>query len=131
MSFSFANSGASVTLGATRVELGLRALGYGTSLTGLGKVIPSVHSNRVVYAYPSLSEWYTNGPLGLEQGFTIPRAPAGHSAGPLTLSIALSGNAHASLTNSGQGVVFSRAGGPSLLYSRSRAVQETALKGPC
>ena len=37
-------------------------------------------ANRVTYAHPGLSEWYVNGPLGLEQGFTIPRAPAAGTA---------------------------------------------------
>ena len=80
-----------------------------------------MQANRVTYAHAGLSEWYANGPLGLEQGFTIPRAPSGHPAGPLTLSMALSGNVHTSLAYGGQSITLSRAGGPSLHYSGLRA----------
>ncbi len=114
---AFAARGSRVSSGATRVGLSLRAVGYGASLSALGAVAPRVKANRVVYARAGLSEWYANGPLGLEQGFTIPRAPAGHPAGALTLSMALSGNAHASLASGGQSITFSRAGGPVLRYS--------------
>ncbi len=38
----------------------------------------------------SLEEWYENGPLGLEQGFSVERAPAG--AGPLLFELEVSGD---------------------------------------
>jgi len=113
----FGPSGPSVRSGATRVRLSLQAVGYGASLTSLGAVTPHVKANRVTYAHAGVSEWYANGPLGLEQGFTIAKAPSGRQAGPLTLSMALSGNAHASLAAGGQSITLSRAGGPSLRYS--------------
>jgi hypothetical protein len=70
---SFTASGVSVTSGATRVGLGLRGVGYGSSLTALGAVAPQAHSNRVLYKHADVTAWYSNGPLGLEQGFTIAR----------------------------------------------------------
>ncbi len=117
LTLSFHGSGVSISSGATRVGLSLQAVGYGTSLRALGSVAPRVRANRVVYARAGLSEWYVNGPLGLEQGFTIPRAPSGHPAGPLTLSMALSGDAHASLGSGGKSITLSRTDGPSLRYS--------------
>ncbi len=117
LSVRFGRSGVSVSSGATRVGLSLQAVGYGTSLRALGEVAPRVKANRVVYARAGLSEWYVNGPLGLEQGFTIPRAPTRHPAGPLTLSMALSGNTRPSLGSGGQSITLSRAGGLSLRYS--------------
>ena len=92
-------------------------MGFGASLRALGAVAPRVNANRVSYARAGLSEWYANGPLGLEQGFTIPRAPAAHPAGALTLSMGLSGNARASLASGGQGITFRRMGRPVLHYS--------------
>jgi hypothetical protein len=83
----------------------------------VGHVSPSAHANRVLYRHSSLSEWYANGPLGVEQGFTIARSPAGHTAGPLTLSIALSGNAQVSLASAGRSIVFTRAGKTGLRYT--------------
>ena len=38
------------------------------ALTGIA---PRASANRVTYARGPISEWYVNGPLGLEQGFTI------------------------------------------------------------
>jgi len=117
LSSSFGRSGVSVSSGSTHVGLSLQAVGYGSSLAALGEVAPRVKNNRVVYARAGLSEWYVNGPLGLEQGFTISTALAGHPAGPLTLSMALSGNARASLASGGQGITLSRAGRVALRYS--------------
>jgi hypothetical protein len=113
----FDDSGVLIGAGATEVGLGLRAVGYGRSLRALGVVFPAADANRVTYGLGGMSEWYANGPLGLEQGFTIPRPLADRDdGGPLTLSIALSGNAHPSLGMGGRRVTFSRAGGPTLRY---------------
>ncbi len=116
LSVRFDRSGISLNSGETQLGLSLRAVGYGTSLGALGPVAPRLKANRVLYERAGLSEWYANGPLGLEQGFTIARRPAGHPAGALTLSMALSGNAHASLGAGGQSITLSRAGGSSLRY---------------
>ncbi len=113
----FARSGVSLSSGAARLRLSLLAVGYGSSLRAVGDLTPRVKANRVLYARAGLSEWYVNGPLGLEQGFTLPRAPSGHPHGPLTLSMALSGNVHASLTATGQSLMLTRAGEPVLRYS--------------
>jgi RHS repeat-associated protein len=105
----FGRSGVLVGSGKAQLGLSLRAVGHGTSLLALGDVVPRAHANRVVYAREGLTEWYANGPLGLEQGFTIPRALAGSSAGPLTLSMALLGKTHASLNDDRQDLTFSHA----------------------
>jgi hypothetical protein len=117
LSTSFTRSGVSVRSGTTHVGFSLLGVGYGSMLAPVGQVAPSAHANRVVYRRSGLSEWYANGPLGLEQGFTIPRAPGGYPTGPLTLSIALSGNARASLANGGQGITLDRAGKTVLRYT--------------
>jgi FG-GAP repeat len=119
---SFSSAGASVSADGTRVRMSLRGIGYGSSQTTVAAVAPSAHGNRVVYAHPGLSEWYDNGPLGLEQGFTLVRAPAGRRTGPLTLSIALSGNAPASLAGHSETVILSRAGKPTLRYAGLTAI---------
>ena len=78
-------------------------------------VKPSVDANRVTYEHGQVSEWFVNGPAGLEQGFTVPRAPAAGAPGVLTLSIAVSGNARASLSHGAQSVTLSH-GARSLRY---------------
>ncbi len=112
----FGRSGTSIRSGALEAQLGLRAVGYGGSLAPVGEPSPRAAGNRVVYAHGAVSEWYANGPLGLEQGFTLTRAPSVNAAGPLTLSIALSGNARAALSSGGQSLTLSRSGAPSLRY---------------
>jgi hypothetical protein len=111
-------NGAGVLLHARGLQLGLslRAVGYGRALHALGAATPSGAGNRVTYTHAGIGEWYVNGPLGLEQGFTLTRAPANGEAGPLTLAIAMSGNARASLAAGGQSVTFTGARGESLRY---------------
>jgi hypothetical protein len=102
--------------GATQVGLSLRGVGFGSSLGAVDRTPPRAQANRVRYAHGGLSEWYVNGPLGLEQGFTIPRAPAGSANAPLTLSLAISGNVHAALATGADSIVFTSRLGPSLRY---------------
>jgi len=118
----FGRAGVGVRDGALEAGLSLRAVGFGGSLAAVGESAPSAAGNRVLYARGGLSEWYVNGPLGLEQGFTLARAPTGREAGPLTLAIALTGNAHAALASRGRGITLSRAGGPSLRYGALAAM---------
>jgi len=113
---TFAASGVTIATGSARLGLRLQGIGFGSALKPLGRANLRAHANRVSYARAGVSEWYANGPLGLEQGFAIPRAPAGGSAGPLTLSLALAGNTVPALGAGGSAIVLSRSGRPVLLY---------------
>ncbi len=103
------------------MALGLSATGFGRALAPVGAARPQASGNRVSYARDGLSEWYANGPLGLEQGFTIQRPPAGARRGALTLSMRLGGDARAGLGADGASVSFSAPGGPTIGYSGLRA----------
>ena len=123
---SFSSSrGVLVSSAGTRVGLDLSAIGYGSALRPVDRVNPTAHLNRVSYGHGSVGEWYVNGPAGLEQGFSIPRALAGSSSAPLTLRLALSGNAHSSLAADRQSITFSRAGSPAFRYSGLVATDAT------
>ena len=50
--------------------------GYGSRLHAPRAVAPTGSGNRVLYRHGSVNEWYVNGPVGLEQGFTIAHGPA-------------------------------------------------------
>jgi hypothetical protein len=113
----FASWGVQIASGNLGVGLSLSAMGYGRSLESLGRVTPRVKANRLLYERTALSEWYANGPLGLEQGFSIARTPSGHPAGPLTLAMALSGDAQVSLASGGQSLTLHHAGSASLRYT--------------
>jgi IPT/TIG domain/FG-GAP repeat len=112
----FAAAGVEIASRGETVGLALRAAGYGSSLPAVAAVVPTFDANRVIYAHGPLSEWYVNGPLGLEQGFTLARALSQRASGPLTLSLALSGDARASLAGAGRSVSFSRPGASPLRY---------------
>lgn len=124
---SFTSAGVSVRSGTTRVAFSLRGVGYGdaSELTALAPTTPTIRQGRVLYAHRGLTEWYANGPLGLEQGFTIARPPARHAAGPLMLSLALTGNAHPTLTADGQSITLSRGGRTVLRYTGLSASDAT------
>jgi phosphodiesterase/alkaline phosphatase D-like protein len=113
----FDRSGLSLSSARNRVGLSLRAVGYGASLNALSQVAPRVHTNRVSYVHPGLTETYVNGPLGLEQTFAIAKAPAGRQTGALTLAMAISGNVQPSLRAGGQSLTFGNDGKTVLRYS--------------
>jgi hypothetical protein len=112
MHASFSSGGVLVGAPGGQVTMSLRGLGRGATLGSVASVKPSAHANRVYYNRGGgLIEWYANGPLGLEQGLTLNRPPAGGSGG-LGLSFAL-GGARASFDD-GQ-IVFSNAAGKQIL----------------
>ena len=61
---------------AARLGLALRSIGYGDELRPVAAAAPTATKNRVEYRRGGLTEWYVNGPLGLEQGFTLAAPPA-------------------------------------------------------
>jgi Divergent InlB B-repeat domain len=61
------------------------------AVRSVGLVRPRMAGNRVVYPHRGVSEWYANGPLGLEQGFVVRSRAVG--GGPVALAVALRGNA--------------------------------------
>jgi hypothetical protein len=121
LSASFTRSGVSVRSGIAEAGLSLLAVGYGSTLAPVAQVAPSAHSNRVLYQYPGLDEWYANGPLGLEQGFTVAPAPARSAMEPLTVALALSGNVLPRLAERGHGLTLVQAGHTVLRYADLQA----------
>jgi trimeric autotransporter adhesin len=111
----FGAAGVWVRSGSSDFRLRVSAVGLGDRLTGIGASKPVASGNRVTYPRAGLSEWYANGPMGLEQGFTVMR-PGVRGAGPLTLSMTLSGNLRGSLTAGAHGLVLSRGRRPVLAY---------------
>ena len=114
----FTPSGVKVGAGPATWSLALRAYGYGDELQAVSVVPPQAMANRVEYQRGVLTEWYLNGPLGLEQGFTIASPPAGEAAAPLTLALTISGHLTASIESGGNNVVLSRADGKAVLAYR-------------
>jgi hypothetical protein len=71
-------------------KMTLRGYGYEIVLSPLRAAVPRAKLNRVEYRRGSLTEWYVNGPAGLEQGFTITKPPGQANHRPLTIMLSLS-----------------------------------------
>jgi len=120
LSARFDSAGVSVAAGATHLAISLRAVGYAGVMRVLPAVAPQATQNRVLFTRDGIQEWYVNGPLGLEQSFTVEESPASvpaHRSEPLTLAIAFSGNARPSLNRGLEGITLQRTGAPTLGYS--------------
>jgi hypothetical protein len=104
-----------------RTHFDLTGVGSGAAVGWLPSVRPAASANRVVYGRAGVSEWYTNGPLGIEQGFTVGRA-LGHKPGSaLVLRLAVGGELRPKLMPGGKGVEFTRGGIPVLTYGELAA----------
>jgi hypothetical protein len=111
VSATYDRSGVRLAGAGVVLRLSLQGVGYGAVATPVGEASPTAHANRVGYDRGRLREWYRNGPLGVEQGFTIERPPPGAANGPLTLTMSLDANAHATLAPDAQSVTLRHAGG--------------------
>ena len=94
------------------------------------KSTPSGEDNRVSYARNgTLTEWYLNGPLGIEQGFDVRTRPKG--AGPLVLRLEYEGDLTAHAAEDGSQVVFhDKDGRVALGYSDVYALDATGRSLP-
>jgi hypothetical protein len=103
----FTVQGVEVRHDDAHVRLTLDSYGHGS---GLSKVTSAsatrVDENRVEYRHAGIAEWYVNGPLGLEQGFTVSQA-GNNSTGPLTVALALAGNMTARVNDDGKSAILS------------------------
>lgn len=92
----FTSDGVAVRSGSAIWKMNVSAYGHGSTLNPAPPAVPEVHANRIQYQHGPLTEWYLNGPLGLEQGFTVGQAAGRRKDGPLTVAMALAGNLTAS-----------------------------------
>jgi len=106
----FGSAGVEMGAGGTRFALRPFAWGYGPELEALRAGTTQALDNMVVLERGAVGEWYVNGPLGLQQGFTVPRPPQG-GGGPLTIALALEGVRPGPVDSDGRGVALSGAGG--------------------
>ena len=122
-SADFSDSGVRVSARGGRLALSVAGVGYGSSLRALGSRAPSADRNRVWYADGVLTQWFENGPLGLEQGFTLRAPPAGAARGPVTIALRVEGSLRARLVGGREAVDFIAPGaGVVLRYVGLRAV---------
>jgi hypothetical protein len=108
----FSPAGVLVRTAHIAVRIRLAGYYYGNHRVPVRPVAPRAAANRVAYRDGPLTQWYVNGPAGLEQGFTVREPPArrGQPAKRSPLALALAVTGHARLAPGHGGVVFHRAG---------------------
>jgi hypothetical protein len=116
VSAEFTLEGVTFRQAANLWAMSLRSYGYPDTMHTTKAADPRGTHNRVEYRRGVLTEWYVNGPLGLEQGFTLARAPGKPAGKPLTLAFALSGNLTASVDPGGRSLTLRKGGSAALRY---------------
>jgi len=82
-------SGFMVSAGQARWGLSLEGWGCPEGVQRVAPAVPAASANRVELRRGALVEWYENGPLGLQHGYTVEAPPAGCGAGePIRLVLA-------------------------------------------
>jgi hypothetical protein len=104
-------------VGAERWGMTLKGYGFGDKLRSVRAAARGANANRVQYARGELTEWYGNGPFGLEQGFTLRLTPGKSNGEPLTLTLALSGSLSAFVDPGARGLSLRKNGAPVLRYT--------------
>lgn len=128
---NFTSQGVEVHSGHQRWRIALRGYGYGDILKPPHTASPRVHFNRVEYQRGALTEWYVNGPLGLEQGITLQKRPGQADGRPLTIALAFEGDLTAAVDEGGTGLTLSGGEGQAKLRYRGLfAYDATGRKMP-
>jgi hypothetical protein len=101
--------------GSDTWSMALAQVGHGDITQPVGVATVQAQQNRVTYNYGALSQWFVNGPAGLEQGFTLSQDPVGSDGtAPLLVDIRLGGSVHATANAAGDALTLSRSDGSTL-----------------
>ena len=109
---------------------GMRLYGYGREghIAEVSPTQPNAEGNRVEYGHSGITEWYVNGPLGLQQGFTISHAPHTHLSGRLVVRVGLSGDVMSEVSERGESVALRQVSGSAELLYGGLYVYDSAGK---
>ena len=90
--------------------------GRGTLLDHVAAPSLTAEGNRVEYQYPAgVTEWYVNGPLGLQQGFTFESKPSPQIEGPLVVRQTMSGDVTVEVNGNGTSALLRSQESPNAL----------------
>jgi len=106
---TFDSRGIAIGTGNRRWHIALAGYGYGDELQPVQRAFPRGRDNQIEYCRGPLREWYMNGPLGVEQGFTLTAPPLrveGQRTAHLTVGLDLSGDLLAATDPDGQGLTI-------------------------
>ena len=104
--------GYTTTFGAEGITVSTEAWSWSMQLQGYDMTLPIAEANTTTYERDGLTEWYINGPVGLEQGFTL-HEPAGRIA---TLELALLGDLTPTLVDEQTMILQTASGVTALRY---------------
>jgi trimeric autotransporter adhesin len=121
----FTSGGVKLRASRTQWRMAFVGYGYGEALRSSAPVAPQAKLNRVEYRRGELTEWYVNGPGGLEQGFTLAAAPGKSNGQPLTIALAVSGNLRGTVQKDGHELKLEGIGGNDLRYAGLSAFDAT------
>jgi len=97
----FSAAGLHIQAGGAQWTLALQGVGYGDAAQAVNTVMPTAMDNRLEYTRDTLTEWFVNGPVGLEQGWTLTSPPAprlNREENGLMLALVLTGKARLDAT---------------------------------
>jgi len=97
--------------GGASWHLRLAAVGDGALTAPVVETAPVADGTRVTYRHGDLTEWYVNGPVGIEQGFTLATPPARSDTVAIALDVT---GAQPTLT--GDAVLLTLPGGETQRY---------------
>jgi len=125
---TFNVSGVAMRVGHGTLGLSLAGVGRGRRFDPIAAVAPSGSANQITYRHGWTSEFYRNGPLGLEQGFVVRHRPLARR-GSLALLLRVRGSLMPERV--GTQVLFRAPGGAvAISYSHLAAVDATGRQLP-
>jgi trimeric autotransporter adhesin len=107
--------------------LRLEDIGCGNNVR-LPEASPVRIANGLEYNRGLVKEWYLNGPLGLEQGFTVSSRPSGKGSSPLTLGFSMSGNLKPWVDKDQRGLSLTKEDGSKVLSYRGLRAHDSTRK---
>ncbi|MET0603852.1 MAG: hypothetical protein ABW167_17845 [Baekduia sp.] len=110
------SGGEVVADGAPGVRVRLAGIVADGRSVAVGVVAPRARHNRVEYRHAGVTEWYANGPAGVEQGFRVDRPRDGGGRSTLSVDLALGGAGVAARRDPRGGVTIATRRGPVLRY---------------
>ena len=115
-SVNLTSTGASFQTGADHWQFTPLTYGYGSNQLPIHPAQPSASKNRVTYDTATIDTWFINGPIGVQQGFTVESRPDfGNANLPLVVTVGMGGSLSATVQPDGDGIDLIRPGGAKAL----------------
>jgi len=102
----FSHEGATLQADSLVWQMGLVSWGVGDASESVERSDPVSSGNRVEVDHGGVTEWYVNGPFGLQQGFTVAVAPGQRDGTPLALRLATPDGLTARIDPDGRGLAW-------------------------